>query len=446
MKEEPNEMLSNRITPNGGSWYFGKKTIPYLHPLKTIRFPISNAGWLVALLFFSWFSPSAMCANSPAPSTSVMMEYHELKNAPYYANYTEWPRPFAKEPEFVSSNKVLRCLLPLGGVSNLFMGLLWIPQQNQLRLDLNRNGDLTDDPEGVFQGTNSGNWIEFSGVPVSLNNRQGRIKFLLKFSFYNQPSYRRVQVGIHSMYHGKLEINGQAYEAGFVLNPFSHLDGEISSYAGGFLLRPWDDLEKPFLLAPSWETIDFSETLFLQNHAWQLERRWEPRGDTAVIRMDWRPTTVPLGRVTVNGTLIHRVVLEKGAPSGPTHEGMLAKQNQAAPRSPLVVVIDQPGTSFSIPAAEYKKMWVAVKKGDHEAMSQDLNLTLKENETKSLSVGGPLTNAVTFTRYDGSLRLSYRLLGAGGKTYQMMRSAKEPPSFVIYHKNRQVASGQFQFG
>ncbi len=64
-----------------------------------------------------------------------------------------------------------------------------------------------------------------------------------------------------------------------------------------------------------------------------------------------------------------------------------------------------------------------------------------------LSVGGPLTNSVTATRHGPDLRLDYRLVGAGGKIYQLAnQNRSQPPEFAIYKGGRKIASGKFEFG
>jgi hypothetical protein len=46
-----------------------------------------------------------------------------------------------------------------------------------------------------------------------------------------------------------------------------------------------------------------------------------------------------------------------------------------------------------------------------------------------------------------SLNLQYRLVGAGGETYQPLRQdPNEPPRFTIYRGEKEIASGKFEFG
>ena len=64
-----------------------------------------------------------------------------------------------------------------------------------------------------------------------------------------------------------------------------------------------------------------------------------------------------------------------------------------------------------------------------------------------LNVGGPLTNSVTASRHGQDLRLDYRLVGAGGQSYQLANQDRsKPPEFAIYKGEKKIASGAFEFG
>ena len=64
-----------------------------------------------------------------------------------------------------------------------------------------------------------------------------------------------------------------------------------------------------------------------------------------------------------------------------------------------------------------------------------------------LTAGGPLTNSVTVTRRGNLLVFDYRLLGAGGDTYQLgTTDYSKPPQFAVYQGDQKIASGNFEFG
>jgi hypothetical protein len=64
-----------------------------------------------------------------------------------------------------------------------------------------------------------------------------------------------------------------------------------------------------------------------------------------------------------------------------------------------------------------------------------------------LAVGGPLTNCVSATRRGRNLRLSYRLIGAGGGEYWLENGGDmKPPQFAVGKSGKGIGSGQFEFG
>ena len=65
-----------------------------------------------------------------------------------------------------------------------------------------------------------------------------------------------------------------------------------------------------------------------------------------------------------------------------------------------------------------------------------------------LNVGGPLTNSVTASRHGQDLRLDYRLVGAGGQTYQLAsaRPLQAAGRSRFTRAERKSRPGTFEFG
>ena len=65
----------------------------------------------------------------------------------------------------------------------------------------------------------------------------------------------------------------------------------------------------------------------------------------------------------------------------------------------------------------------------------------------TLAAGGPLNNTVTANRQGRDLRLDYKLLGAGGQAYSLVRHGPAvQPEFAVYKGDKKIASGKFEFG
>jgi hypothetical protein len=74
-------------------------------------------------------------------------------------------------------------------------------------------------------------------------------------------------------------------------------------------------------------------------------------------------------------------------------------------------------------------------------------VVVDEQRPAVLAVGGPLTNCVSAARRGRNLLLSYRLIGAGGGEYWLVRGSDwKPPQFTVGRSGKQIGSGQFEFG
>ncbi len=74
------------------------------------------------------------------------------------------------------------------------------------------------------------------------------------------------------------------------------------------------------------------------------------------------------------------------------------------------------------------------------------SITVDEKKPAVLTAGGPLTNSVAVSRRGKYLALNYQLLGAGGPYQFVNQDRSHPPEFAVYHGDKKVASGKFEFG
>lgn len=366
---------------------------------------------------------SAVAAVSEAGSFSVQLEYQELASPVFQAAIPSRPAVFLKEP--AGLGRVLtRGYLPFGLHSNQWVGYLYDPKGRTLRVDWNRNGDLTDDPAGLCGANHPSGLTTFTNLRFEARCQQGRQRYLADVVLRERGAQ---QAGLRSLYQGRLELNGKVWQVGLVLDPFQDLEVGTRCVEGGFLWRPWEDRDKPFVLVPSWETIEFTTNLFVGGQAYQLQIRFEPRGEEAVLRLEGRPRTVPLATVRLPGSNIHRVAFEKS-------DGYSA-------------VLDGPGATARVPAGCYSNLWVVLKKGESEAMLElRAPLELSTNDSSRLPLGGPLTNLVRVDRSAGQLRLVHRIVGVDGLVYQLLKARAEVPRFEISLRGKRLAVGQFEYG
>jgi hypothetical protein len=386
-----------------------------------------------ALAGLSLATPQARSADaassSPGATQVVMLDYAEGSDLLGSRNcsFTSRPSPFAKEPA-TSRSKVVRGQLELGGGATNSLACLWDRTNRKLCLDLNRNGDLTDDPAGVFTGRTNGDTQVFTDVRLPLKTSSGLHSFLLNLSFYTYgpATVPYVMVNTRSYWQGQASWQGRDWQVALV----EGLQEGPGRNQGSFLvLRPWAERARPISLGQgSADAVHFPNKLFWQNQGYGLSKRFQKDGDAERCRLEFSPEQPALGQLQVSGSLLNRITLEDA--------------------HGYTVFLDAFERPLRVPAGQYKVSEVWVKADGGEAV-QDIGrpLTVSTNALAVLRAGGPLTNSVAVDRGGKYLRLSYRLVGADGGEYRLVNSdQRTPPQFAIYRGDKTVASGQFQFG
>ncbi|RPJ00285.1 MAG: hypothetical protein EHM39_05090, partial [Chloroflexi bacterium] len=94
-------------------------------------------------------------------------------------------QPFVKEPN-TSGRRVTRGSLLCGGAEDQRIPLLWDYGQGKLYLDLNRNRDLTDDPEGALSVPKAFHSSQvFTNIHVQFQTPKGPFTMLADLRLYN---------------------------------------------------------------------------------------------------------------------------------------------------------------------------------------------------------------------------------------------------------------------
>jgi hypothetical protein len=113
------------------------------------------------------------------------------------------------------------------------------------------------------------------------------------------------------------------------------------------------------------------------------------------------------------------------------------------------------GQPLRLPVGDYHQFHVTLAGSNLVAHSAQLDFSraaypivrVASGASASLTAGGPLTNTVTVRRRGGSLQLSYRLIGADGRDYELDTGNRlAPPQFTVFHDGREVGSGTFEYG
>ena len=156
--------------------------------------------------------------------------------------------------------------------------------------------------------------------------------------------------------------------------------------------------------------------------------RYEPGGDSPKYKVTFKEQAPRLGELKVTGADLHRVILTA--------------------KPAMTVVLDQPAGTVKLPVGSYSLDEIWLRKGEVEAGSfRAGRLSVDARRPTSLVAGGPLTNSVEVKSQRESLRLDYRLLGAGGRAYQIpRRTDSRPPEFAVFQGTNRLATGKFQYG
>ena len=102
------------------------------------------------------------------------------------------------------------------------------------------------------------------------------------------------------------------------------------------------------------------------------------------------------------------------------------------------------GGRVKIPTGSYNQPDILLEQNGVEAFSAipgqmqvGRGISVDDKTPAVLNAGGPLTNSVTASRHGQDLRLDYRLIGAGGETYQLAKPGSLQAAGVRHLQGRQ---------
>lgn len=414
------------------------------------RFLVCASGWALGLALLALMPRAAAAATSGdanssliGPSQTVDLEYRELSNS--IVNWglvlSTQKEHFGKEPAVTPTASVRGKLFENLGADQA-LPILWDSGQGKLYLDLNRNGDLTDDPEGVFTTSRPlrSSYQIFNNIHLLLKTSSGNHPVLVDLDLYSYSSSSGgavsagISVSCHSLWEGKISLQGHDYQIGLV----ETLNGAQAAPldVGYIVLRPWEKRAEYFNVGDgSLVGFAFSRNFFFNAQGYRLGYSYLPQTSAPKYRLEIEQRNPELGELRLTGKFISRLVL-----------------NPEPGRAGFTVVLDDPESTVKVPIGVYNQRQLVMqagltKAGPIQNTTQDTprSLTVEAARPAQLADGGPLTNTVKLSRNGALLTLNYRLVGADGQAYRLLGLRKEP-DFVIHRGERQVALGKFEFG
>ena len=333
---------------------------------------------------------------------------------------------FQKEPP-LAGRDVFRGSLLWFNRPEQAMPFIWDKGRGRLYLDLNRDGDLTEDAKGVFASTAGASEQSFTNVPLLHPTARGNRSVRLEVSFNSDYAGSvRVNAGVSSYWGGQVSLRGQDWQFGLME---SMVDGTTSGLPDLLVLRPWAEHQRPLQLNYSTpDGFDYTRTLFFGGRAYELDCRYVPGGESPKYTVTFKEQAPRLGELSVTGTNLHRLILT-------TRPGM-------------TVVLDQPQGIVKLPVGDYSLAEIWLRKGEAEVGSfRAGRVNVDAQRPASLVAGGPLTNCVVVSSQRDNLQINYKLLGADGRAYTFPRPDYEhPPEFAIFQGTNRLATGKFRYG
>jgi hypothetical protein len=395
-------------------------------------------------LFAAWLLTTTGLTMTAAENTSgstqtLTLEYREAPSSHnnFGLQFTQQNSFFKKEPD-LAKRDVYRGKINLSADTNQVLPFLWDYSQGTVYLDLNGNGDLTDDPKGIHalpKGSYppitslSGAYCyqTFPKVALTVKTTNGNQRSLFDLNLHYYQNQLNVSAGMLSYWSAQVTLQGQDWEIGITEYLFN-----IITTPSHLLLRPWKSRNEAFNTSSgSLDSCNFPRKLFFNNQAYELTTQHELSSGTESCTLTLKEISAKLGDLNLTGQHIRRVYLSGGGYS---------------------VILEKPAPQVKVPVATYNQQQVLIQQGTnsaHPVFSSGIPkpVIVQSERPATLNCGGPLTNSVSIQRRGRVLVLNYQLLGADHQNYQTaVQDRSHPPTFKIYQGDRVIASGKFEYG
>lgn len=333
---------------------------------------------------------------------------------------------FKKEPDF-QNHEIVRGAIPVGDDKKDHLCFAWDVTAKKLHVDLNRNLDLTDDAEGVFECQHyNQNSQDFVGIRFESRRTPTAVPYILRMSFFKGGRPPSCTVWITSGWYGELELYGKKW----LVTVVDNMDGSLGQ-GDIFILLPPRELPGVWAGRSFLERLNVPERLFLDGHHYELAFGFEPGIDGPRLIASFTETQPPMAQLTIGGNNIQRLTLFSDRWENPT------------------IILDSPEGDISAPAGEYNRQRVILDRGGKDGLLRaELyeKISLDADKPKTLKIGGPLNNTVKAGRKGSSLQLNYLLIGVGGEQYTWLKNPATPPTFTIFNGNKKIVSDSFKYG
>ena len=391
-------------------------------------------GWLALLLAITT-SPAWAQGDPNTFSCELTWQDHGASDNLYQSLSNE-NEPFAVEPDW-QGREVFRGNLVFDPPSarNINAALVWDRIEQTLYVDLNQDGDLTNDPNGILKADNVNRYYQhFPAFVIAYTDERGTFRYGLKIDIYDYSGQANKQTNIRilSCYRGTMKLHGVPWQ----MTVTDRLQANVHSNSPFSLSPTATTDERPEGYATNQiSSLALPQSLYVEGHCYDLA--FDFRSTDQAFPSLWCTLTekeIPLGQLDIQGQFIEGLVLG--------NSNMLV----------LPPLTDHPVTvpigNFSVQDLDLK---VHPNKPTVSPRSTtDLQVHVKNDEQNVTTLGGPLTSSVSVERIGCILRFNYELCGAGGERYNAQEitdyDSQTTPTVTIYKGKLKLASGSFEYG
>ncbi len=377
----------------------GKKSWSGLLPMAVFAGLLAHPSSIQATTFSLEYQ-----TNGPSASFSLSLEESEVV--------------FKKEPDY-AGKEIVRSALYLTPDKKEYIGFACDLEKKTLYLDLNRNLDLTDDPDGIFHAGRESWARSYEGISIPIEENGRRRDMRVDLQLYNE---RWGQYTVKSSWGSHVVVLGTQT---CWITVVDNGDGVITSKDTLFLQpmgKKGGNEAQVEVQAPT--------SLILNDGQYALS--YELASDGKILAMSIEPGTNKLLEVELTGQGIERLVMQDAESAA---------------------VFFGPEPVIRVPAGRYSaSVWTRVGEGKESSLWEANRVACHvpdDGQRSSWAVGGPLTNKLTCKMAGSRLTFNQATLGLNGEKYSMessSRSAHSTPKLRVEKDGQVVHVGKFEYG
>ena len=327
--------------------------------------------------------------------------------------------PFDQEPSLSEHATVYRGVLPVGPDDEDKMAFLCALHEGAMYFDLNRNGDLTDDPPQIV-GEFPEDGSSF-GYPLSLPLARASASISYELSFI--PSQSTVEFWVKSGWAGTALLGDAEYHIAVT----DDLDGVFEN-RDRLLLVPAGTSPEPTKRQAAASEMPLPANLFVAGRLYALACRFSDDG----VTVDFTEMPCETGSLLLGSDTIDQLTLFYAA----------------SPEADVCIpaLLHHPPQLVSVPEGHYRCVDVDLYAGSEAAVfgafgPVDLVVDPR-GEPAELPMGPPLCNRLTARRFGNRLYTRLVLTDAADFYYShYCESPREAITYTITHAGRILHSG-----